>query len=71
MLNQVIGLINQNVFAIFNNLKTLTTSIHTYFAGGLQADDEAVTAIHAADNIETKTTEIASPTVRQKVGGKA
>lgn len=58
MLNQVVSLVNDSVFTIFDNLKILTTNIQSYFAGGLQVDSEAVTAIHAADNIETKTQEV-------------
>ena len=58
MLDQVISLVNESVFAIFDNLKMLTTNIQSYFAGGLKVDSEAVAAIHAADNIETKTQEV-------------
>ena len=58
MLDQVISVVNENVFAIFDSLKVLTTNIQSYFAGGLQKDSEAVMAIHAADNIETKTQEV-------------
>ena len=58
MLDQVINIVNENVFAIFDSLKVLTTNIQSYFAGGLQKDNEAVMAIHAADNIETKTQEV-------------
>tara|TARA_Y100000310_G_C20651098_1_gene799515 strand:+ start:195 stop:2006 length:1812 start_codon:yes stop_codon:yes gene_type:complete len=60
MLDQCIKLINQDIFRIFDNLKTLTTNIKTYFAGGLKAEDDdyARVAITAADNIESKTSEI-------------
>ena len=58
MLDQVVSVVNDNVFAIFDSLKVLTTNIQSYFAGGLQKDTEAVMAIHAADNIETKTEEV-------------
>ena len=58
MLNRVTATINEKVFDIFNNVKVLTTNIQAYFAGGLQREEEADTAIDAAKNIETKTTEI-------------
>ena len=58
MLDQVVSIVNDSVFAIFDSLKVLTTNIQSYFAGGLQKDSEAVLAIHAADNIETKTEEV-------------
>ena len=60
MLDQCIKLINQDIFLIFDSLKALTTNIKTYFAGGLKAEDDdyAREAITAADNIESKTSEI-------------
>jgi ribonuclease HI len=59
VLKALAGVLNDNIFEIFNNLKTLTTNIQGYFAGGLQDTEKATTAITAADNIETKTSEIA------------
>ena len=58
MLNQVIATINTSIFDIFNNLKLLTTSVKTYFAGGLEEDQHATSAIGAAENIGTKTKEV-------------
>ena len=64
MLSQVVSLINANIFDIFDNLKRLTTSIKTYFAGGLKAKDDhhAVVAIDSASNIEKKTKEVSEKT---------
>ena len=58
MLDQSISLINKDIFRIFDNLKTLTTSIKTYFAGGLQDAKSAESAILSADGIESKTREV-------------
>ena len=58
ILDRVTTVVNEKVFDIFNNVKILTTNIQAYFAGGLQKDEEADTAIGAAQNIETKTEEI-------------
>ena len=58
MLQGITSVINEAVFAIFNNLKALTSNIQGYFAGGLSDDAQADTAITAANNIETKTKEV-------------
>ena len=62
MLRGITSVINEAVFSIFNNLKALTTNIQGYFAGGLDDDKQADTAITAANNIETKTKEVKSKT---------
>ena len=59
VLNKIGALLNQNIFEIFENLKLLTTNIQGYFAGGLQDNTKATTAITAAETIETKTADIA------------
>ena len=59
VLNKIGALLNQNIFEIFENLKLLTTNIQGYFAGGLQDNTKATTAISAAETIETKTADIA------------
>ena len=59
VLNGLAGILNQNIFEIFENLKLLTTNIQGYFAGGLSDDSKATTAIAAAEEIETKTAEVA------------
>ena len=58
MLNQVVTTINTSIFDIFDNLKLLTTSVKTYFAGGLSQDQHATSAIGAAENIGSKTKEV-------------
>ena len=59
VLNGLSGVLNQNIFQIFESLKVLTTNIQGYFAGGLSDDSKAKTAITAAEEIETKTADIA------------
>jgi len=58
MLDRVTTSINTSVFEIISNVKILTTNINSYFAGGLQDDKNAETAIKAADTIEGKTEEL-------------
>jgi hypothetical protein len=58
VLNKISNVLNDNIFDIFNNLKLLTTNIQGFFAGGLRDDNQATTAITAAENIEKKTEEI-------------
>jgi hypothetical protein len=58
MLDQVVSVLNNSVFDIFSNLQLLTTSIKTYFAGGMREDSRATAAIGAADNIGAKTQKI-------------
>ena len=59
VLSGLSGVLNQNIFQIFESLKVLTTNIQGYFAGGLSDDSKAKTAITAAEEIETKTADIA------------
>ena len=59
VLSGLSGVLNQNIFQIFESLKVLTTNIQGYFAGGLTDDSKAKTAITAAEEIETKTADIA------------
>ena len=58
MLDRVSTIINEKVFEIFNNVKVLTANIQAYFAGGLSKDEQADTAIGAAQEIESKTEEV-------------
>ena len=73
VLREISSILNENIFEIFNNLKLLTTNIQGYFAGGLEETEKAKTAITAAENIETKTAELAgvtsSKTLVPGVGG--
>jgi hypothetical protein len=58
MLDRVVEEINDSVFVIVENLKVLTSSLNSYFAGGLKKDRDAVTAIKASNTIEGKTEEL-------------
>jgi hypothetical protein len=58
MLNDAIGLINKSLFDVFTNLRTLTTSVQGFFAGGLADDDLAAAAVESADSISQKTQEL-------------
>lgn len=51
-------ILGQNVVEIFNNLKTLNTSLNTYFATGLTDDQAAEQAQQSATKINRKTTEL-------------
>jgi hypothetical protein len=50
--------LGQNVVEIFNSLKTLNTSLNTYFATGLTDDQAAEAAQQSATKINRKTTEL-------------
>ena len=65
VLRKIAAVLNENIFEIFNNLKLLTTNIQGYFAGGLEETEKAKAAITAAENIETKTAEVAGVTTGQ------
>ena len=58
MLDSAVAALNTDIFSIFSDLQLLSDSLNTFFAGGLQSDDEAVQAIQSADSIEGKTKEI-------------
>ena len=58
LLNDVRDILNQQVFSIFNSLKSLSDNLNGYFAGGLEDDRKATTAISDAQQIETNTAEI-------------
>ena len=60
MIDGVRNVINTAIFDIFNNLKLLTTNIQGYFAGGMEDDKLADTAIQASTQISEKTTQIKS-----------
>jgi hypothetical protein len=58
MLNESVAALNTNVFSIFGDLQTLSDSLNSFFAGGLQDTQKADSAISSADNIEGKTEEL-------------
>lgn len=55
LMQKVSEIIDKSVFLIFEDLKTLTTNIQSYFGNGLQDDKQAHTAIEASRSIGTKT----------------
>ena len=65
MLNTLINDVNRDMFKLFENLKVLTDSLQSYFAGSekvapMEDDDLAQTAIEAADDIGSTTEEFRS-----------
>ena len=58
ILEQARGELNDQVFGIFKNLKTLSTEINAYFASGLQDEKAGAEASQASKNIATSTEEI-------------
>jgi|6_EtaG_2_1085325.scaffolds.fasta_scaffold07343_3 hypothetical protein len=60
MLNSLVTDLNQNMFKLFENLKILNDSLQSYFAGALQNNELADTAIEASTEISTGTEEIKS-----------
>ncbi|MEK9768796.1 MAG: hypothetical protein VW683_07725 [Betaproteobacteria bacterium] len=71
MLDRVTGELNQIVFGIFTSLKSLTQQLQSYFAGGLQDDNQASLARQAATNIEQKTAEVQAQRARDAETAKA
>ncbi len=53
------SILDESIFSIFTSLKDLTDNLNSYFANGLADDSKASNAIVAADNIETRTKEVA------------
>ena len=63
MLMMARDILNEQVFEIFNSLKSLSDNLNSYFAGGLREARKAGEAIEDAQNIESKTTEISDATM--------
>ena len=57
-IGRVQEILNEQVYEIFQSLKTLSDSINAYFAGGLKNDSEAGSAISNAENIVSRTEDI-------------
>jgi len=57
MLSRVTGELNKIIFGIFTSLKSLTQQLQSYFAGGLQDDQQAEDAKKSALSIEQRTAE--------------
>ena len=60
LMQKISEIIDTSVFAIFEDLKVLTTNIQSYFGNGLQNDQEAKTAIDASKSIGERTQELQS-----------
>ena len=58
MLNTMVNDINSSVFEIFQNVKTLSDSLQTYFANAMEDSSMAEAAIESSQNIEVKTKEV-------------
>jgi len=54
VLDSVRGLLNEEVYEIFQSLKILSDSLNAFFAGGLKNDALAVAAVDNAENIQSK-----------------
>ncbi len=55
--DELVDDVNRTVFEIFEELSSLSTNIQGYFAGGLEDDSKADSAISSAKNIGKKTRE--------------
>ena len=60
LMEKVSEIIDDSVFLIFEDLKTLTINIQAYFGNGLENDSQANTAIEAAESIGERTEELKS-----------
>ena len=58
LMKTVSEVIDTSVFAIFEDLKELTTNIQAYFGNGLQDDAQAAKAIEASNSIGSRTKEL-------------
>lgn len=58
ILEEARGELNDQVFGIFKNLKTLSTEINAYFASGLQDEKAGKEASQASKDIATSTEEV-------------
>jgi len=62
VLNRVTGLLNESLFDIFVNVKSIQDNTYAYIAGGMQKDEQAEEAIKASTNVISKTEELQSQT---------
>jgi len=58
LMERVSEIVDASVFAIFEDLKTLTTNIQAYFGNGLQDDSQADKAVEASESIGERTREL-------------
>jgi hypothetical protein len=60
MLNRMTGLLNESLFEIFVNVKSIQDNTYAYVAGGMSEDAKAEEAIKASGNVISKTEELQS-----------
>ena len=60
MLNRVTGILNESLFDIFVNVKSIQDNTYAYIAGGMTKDEQAAEAIKASGNVISKTEELQS-----------
>ena len=68
MLEQVSGLLNGEIFAVFSLLKDLSDNLNGFFAGGLSDDKKAGEAIKNAQAIQKRTAEAGSDDLQLSLG---
>ncbi len=66
MLNRMTGLINEAIFGLFLNVKTVQENTYSFMAGGLQDTTKADDAITASNEIIEKTTDLKQVTPEEK-----
>ena len=62
MLNRMTSLLNESLFEIFVNVKSIQDNTYAYVAGGMKDDKKANEAITASSNVISKTVELQSTT---------
>ena len=60
MLNRMTSVLNESLFDIFLNVKSIQDNTYAYVAGGMSEDERANEAITASSNVITKTMELKS-----------
>jgi len=60
VLNRVTGILNESLFDIFVNVKSIQDNTYAYIAGGMSEDAKAEEAITASTNVISKTEELQS-----------
>ena len=66
MLNRMTGLINEAIFGLFLNVKTVQENTYSFMAGGLRDTTKADDAITASNEIIEKTTDLKQASPEEK-----
>tara|TARA_Y100000592_G_scaffold99255_1_gene174644 strand:+ start:14329 stop:16173 length:1845 start_codon:yes stop_codon:yes gene_type:complete len=66
MLNRMTSILNESLFDIFLNVKSIQDNTYSYVAGGMSEDEKANEAITASSNVITKTMELKSARAQEK-----